>query len=318
MARNGSRHPKKKDTIRPDDRCRNRRISAIIESLRGKYKLKDLLEKLDISNSTYAYWRKRLKQGDKDKEIKEKILAIRKEHPNYGYRRITAQLRREGIIVNKKKVQRIVQELGIQVKSFSRKTKKYSSYKGVIGKISDNKINRQFKTNKPYTQITTDTTEFKYYEIDKEGNKQTKKLYLNTFLDMFNGEIISYEISKKPNLQPILKALDKAIEITNQSQNKRIFHSDQGWAYQIEKYTEKLEANGIIQSMSRKGNCLDNSPMENFFSILKQEIYYGRDFNSYEELTKTIDNYIRYYNEDRIKEKLGYMSPVEYRLMSNN
>lgn len=130
---------------------------------------------------------------------------------------------------------------------------------------------------------------------------------------MYNSEIISYEISKKPTLEPILKALDKAIEVTSVNKSEGIFHSDQGWAYQVNKYTSRLEEEGITQSMSRKGNCLDNSPMENFFGILKQEIYYGNKFYSYEELKETLEEYIEYYNKDRIKEKLGYLSPVEYR-----
>ena len=151
-------------------------------------------------------------------------------------------------------------------------------------KVADNKIKRNFKVEKQYTQITTDTTEFKYFEKDKSGNSKIKKLYLNPYLDMYNSEILSYEISKKPTLEPILKALDRAIKVTNTSKEKRIFHSDQGWAYQVKQYTSKLEENGITQSMSRKGNCLDNSPMENFFRILKQEIYYGNKFYSYEHL----------------------------------
>ena len=259
------------------------------------------------------YWQKRLNNPNKDVELEKKILKIRKENPNYGYRRITAMLKRLGLTINKKKVQRLVQKLKIQVKNFSRKTRKYSSYKGTVGKVAENKIKRNFKVEKPYTQLTTDTTEFKYLEKDKAGNNQIKKLYLNPYLDMYNSEIISYEISKQPTLEPILKALDKAIEITNINKDKRIFHSDQGWAYQIKQYTSKLEAEGITQSMSRKGNCLDNSPMENFFGILKQEIYYGKKFYSYEELKETIEEYIEYYNKDRIKEKLGYLSPIEYR-----
>lgn len=259
------------------------------------------------------YWQKRLNLSDKDEEIEEKILEIRKNNPNYGYRRITATLKRLGLIINKKKVQRLVQKLKIQVNSFSRKTRKYSSYRGTIGKIADNKIKREFKIDKPYTQITTDTTEFKYLEKDKTGTYQVKKLYLNPYLDMYNSEILSYEISKRPTLEPILKALDKAIAKTKKNKEKRIFHSDQGWAYQVKQYTLKLEENGITQSMSRKGNCLDNSLMENFFGILKQEIYYGRKFYSYDQLKETIEKYIKYYNEKRIKEKLGYLSPVEFR-----
>ena len=259
------------------------------------------------------YWQKRLDRPNKDEQVEKKILEIRKDNPNYGYRRMTAMLRKQGLLINKKKVQRLVQKLKLQVTSFSRKTRKYSSYKGTIGKVADNKINRNFKVDEPYTYITTDTTEFKYLEKDKSGNYQVKKLYLNPYLDMYNGEIISYELSKQPTLAPILKALDKAIEITSTNNDKRIFHSDQGWAYQLKQYTSKLEKKGITQSMSRKGNCLDNSPMENFFGILKQEIYYGKKFYSYEELKETIEEYIDYYNKDRIKEKLGYLSPIEFR-----
>ena len=156
------------------------------------------------------YWQQRLDRPNKDEQVEKKILETRKDNPNYGYRRITAMLRKQGLLINKKKVQRLVQKLKLQVTSFSRKTRKYSSYKGTIGKVADNKINRKFTVERPYTQITTDTTEFKYLEKDKSGNCQVKNLYLNPYLDMYNGEIISYEISKQPTLEPILKALKKS------------------------------------------------------------------------------------------------------------
>ena len=140
------------------------------------------------------YWQKRLNKPNKDVELEKKILKIRKDNPNYGYRRITAMLKRLGLIINKKKVQRLVQKLKIQVKNFSRKSRKYSSYKGTIGKIADNKIKRNFKIEKPYTKITTDTTEFKYFEKDKSGTYQIKKLYLNPYLDMYNSEILSLSL----------------------------------------------------------------------------------------------------------------------------
>ena len=225
-------------------------------------------------------------------------------------------LRRLGVLINKKKVQRLVQKLKLQVTNFARKSRKYYSYKGTVGKVAPNRIKRRFNTSVVHQKITTDTSEFKYYESDKSGNTQVKKLYLNPFLDMFNGEIISYSITSSPTLEAIITSLEEAILKTSDCKFKRIFHSDQGWAYQLKQYTNKLEDNGILQSMSRKGNCLDNSPMENFFGILKQEIYYGRTFKSFSELKKTIEEYIKYYNEDRIKEKLGYLSPVEYRKLN--
>lgn len=270
----------------------------------------------NFPKSTYMYWKKRFDRENKDAHFEEEIIKIREEHPNYGYRRIHAMLKRTGYTINKKKVQRLIQKLNLQVTNFTRKSRKYKSYKGTIGKIAPNRINRRFNTCVIHQKITTDTSEFKYYEIDKYDNLQIKKLYLNPFLDMYNGEIISYSISKTPNLDSIIKPLEVAIEKTSDCKFKRIFHSDQGWAYQLNQYTSKIKKNGILQSMSRKGNCLDNSPMENFFGILKQEIYYGNTFKSFNELKNTIEKYIKYYNEKRIKAKLGYLSPVEYRKLN--
>ena len=141
-----------------------------------------------------------------------------------------------------------------------------------------------------------------------------KKLYLDPFLDMFNGEILCYGISKNPSAMSILSAQKQAIEITSDCLYRRTFHSDRGWAYQMSAYSQALKENKIFQSMSRKGNCYDNSIMENFFGILKQEIYYGNTYYSFDDLKEAIEKYIKYYNEKRIKEKLGWMSPVEYRL----
>ena len=222
--------------------------------------------------------------------------AIFPEHKDYGYRRIKGELGNRGFRVNKKKVQRIVQKLGLQVTSFMHKSRKYSSYKGKVGKVAPNRINRRFHTNIPHQKITTDTTEFKYYQVDEKGRMIIKKLYLDPFMDMCNSEIISFGISQRP------------------SPYRRTFHSDQGWAYQMKAYVHSLKENKIFQSMSRKGNCHDNSVMENFFGIMKQEMYYGKVYYSYDELKNAIEKYIKYYNEKRIKQKLGWLSPVNYRI----
>lgn len=290
-------------------------MARIIYSLRGKFKLKDLLLCTGLSRQTYSNWKKRIEQADPDQEILEKILEIRKEHKDYGYRRITAELHRRGIIINKKKVQRIMQEHNLQVKTFTRKSRKYRSYKGKVGTVAPNLIERQFDTPVLHQKIATDTTEFKYYEVDADGRMITHKLYLDAFLDMGNNEVISYSMDKHPSYKNVLTALEQAIQVTSDCPYRRIFHSDQGWVYQKHPYTHRLEDEGIFQSMSRKGNCLDNAVMENFFGLLKQEIYYGVVYHSYEELETAIKKYIKYYNEDRIKEKLGWRSPVEYRLM---
>ena len=230
------------------------------------------------------YWQKRFNKENPDKELEEKILEIRREHKDFGYRRIYGELRKSGVVINKKKVQRLIQKLGLQVNSFTRKSRKYSSYKGTVGVVAKNRVNRRFKTNVIHQKITTDTTEFKYYEVDSKGRMTIKKLYLDPFLDMYNSEIISYSISQRPSAQGIMTALTQAIKATDDCKYRRTFHSDQGWAYQMKAYAKTLKDNKIFQSMSRKGNCLDNSVMENFFGILKQEIYYGQTYYSFEEL----------------------------------
>lgn len=131
---------------------------------------------------------------------------------------------------------------------------------------------------------------------------------------MFNSEILSYSIDRSPSAINVMTALDQATQVTSDCPYRRTFHSDQGWAYQMKSYTDCLKAERIFQSMSRKGNCHDNSVMENFFGLLKQEIYYGVIYYSYEELKSAIEKYIKYYNEKRIKERLGWMSPVQYRI----
>lgn len=133
-------------------------------------------------------------------------------------------------------------------------------------------------------------------------------------MDLFNREIISFKVTEQPNGESIMKALNDAIKASESCTYRRTFHSDQGWAYQMQTYGEKLASHKIFQSMSRKGNCLDNSPMENFFSIMKQEMYYGKVYRNYKSLEKAIIDYIFYYNNYRMKEKLNGLSPVEYRL----
>lgn len=259
------------------------------------------------------YWQKRFDRKDPNEDLLQTMRSIREEHKDYGYRRICGELRKQGITVNKKRVQRLVQAYGMQVNSFTRKSRRFSTYKGVVGRIAPNRVNRRFSTCIPHQKITTDTTEFKYYETDDKGHVSIKKLYLDPFMDLWNLEILSYGVSGRPSAPSILTALEKAIDATNDCRFRRTFHSDRGWAYQMGAYQQTLKKHRIFQSMSRKGNCYDNSPMENFFGIMKQEMYYGQIYNSFSDLKEAIDRYIRYYNEKRIKASLGYRSPIEYR-----
>ncbi len=259
------------------------------------------------------YWQKRFDRVNPDQKIEEAMQEIRNKHKNYGCLRITNELKKYGFHVNKKKVQRLIKKLGLEVTAYTRKSRRYNSYRGKIGTVAKNLIHRRFYTSVCHQKITTDTTEFKYFETDTRGVVRQKKLYLDPFMDLFNSEIISYRISGKPSAVAVMEGLEEAIRLTNDCVYRRTFHSDQGWAYQMKAYGQKLKQHKIFQSMSRKGNCLDNSPIENFFSLLKQEIYHGEIYHSFDELKTAIDQYIDYYNNERMKKKLNWQSPVQFR-----
>lgn len=264
-----------------------------------------LLEMAGIARSTYYYYLKRLKMPDKYQRVKENIHAIFHENRGrYGYRRITLELKNRGYKINHKTVQRLMTEMDLKCMV---RIKKYRSYRGEIGKIAPDLIKRDFHAQKPNQKWTTDITEFSLFG---------KKLYLSPILDMYNGEIVSYSICEHPVLEQVMEMLDKAFaKIPDGTQ--LIFHSDQGWQYQHQKYQHRLRQKGIRQSMSRKGNCLDNAIMENFFGLLKSELLYLRDFDSFEEFRAELETYIEYYNNQRIKSKLKGLSPVQYRIQSS-
>lgn len=138
---------------------------------------------------------------------------------------------------------------------------------------------------------------------------------MSPILDLYNGEIISYAISERANFEQITEMLDKAFEKLPDNSGL-IFHSDQGWQYQNARYRKRLSDKGIRQSMSRKGNCLDNAVIENFFGLLKSELLYLREFSSFEEFQTELERYLKYYNHNRIKTKLGGLSPVQYRIQA--
>ncbi|EMF0413913.1 IS3 family transposase [Enterococcus faecium] len=278
-----------------------------------RFKLVELLETLKFPKATFMYWQKRLDRKNPDQEIEAEMLKVREKHKDYGCLRMTNELRNRGFSINKKKVQRLIKKLGIKVTAYTRKSRRYNSYRGQVGAVAKNRIHRRFYTSICHQKITTDTTEFKYHEVDAKGIIRQKKLYLDPFMDMFNSEILSYRISEKPNALAVMEGLEEAIQTTNDYPYRRTFHSDQGWAYQMKAYRNKLKEYKIFQSLSRKGNCLDNSLMENFFGLLKQEIFHGKVYNCFEELKSAIDSYIYYYNNERIKQKLNWQSPVQFR-----
>ena len=269
--------------------------------LRHLHDLRLLLGHAKLARSSY-YYHSKPQPVDKYSEIKESIRAIYHRHKGrLGYRRITVLLKQKGHVINHKTVLRLMRLIGL--KSVIR-VKKYKSYKGDLGKIAPNILARNFKAAQPNEKWATDITEFKV---------AGKKLYLSTVIDLFNAEIISYEISSRPIFQQVETMLKKSFKKLA-ADSKPILHSDQGWQYQMKQYQRLLKQNGITQSMSRKGNCLDNAVIENFFGILKCELYYIDKFRSIDHLRHEIKEYINYYNNDRIKLNLNGMSPTQYRV----
>ena len=235
---------------------------------------------------------------DKYEATKAEITAIYHENKGrYGYRRITTELHNRNFPLNHKTVQRLMKELGLV------RMKKYHSYKGEVGKTAPNLLNRDFHAEKPNQKWVTDVTEFSLFG---------EKLYLSPILDLCSSDLVSYTISDRPVLSMVTSMLDKAFEQIPDNTNL-ILHSDQGWQYQHRQYQQMLRRKGIRQSMSRKGNCLDNAVMENFFGLLKSELLYLQEFYSMEHFKQELIEYLDYYNNRRIKAKLKGLPPAIHR-----
>ncbi|MBR2472953.1 MAG: IS3 family transposase [Clostridia bacterium] len=295
---------KKTERLSSCGRAKEREKALIVSELRHRYPLKDLLELSGIARSTYYY---HIKQQEKDKYAAEKEYiaeVFKKNNGIYGYRRITDQLRKKGYSINHKTVLKLMKSLNLKGKQS--KSGKYHSYKGEVGKIADNILKRDFTASKPFEKLTTDVTEFKVCN---------DKVYFSPILDLFNREIVSYSISLSPNLQQVREMLTGLFAKLPDTA-RPIFHSDQGWQYQHAEYQRLLAEHNITQSMSRKGNCMDNGAMENFFGRLKVEMFYGEQFESVENFIQALEEYICYYNNERISLKLKGMSPVQYRTHS--
>jgi len=266
--------------------------------------LRMLLITAKLPRSSYYYHLKHREEPEKHGCEQEAIKQICIENKGrYGYRRVTLELHNRGFNTNHKLVMKFMKQAHL---TCTLRKKKYHSYRGEVGKIAPNLLKRDFKAVKPNSKWTTDITEFNLFG---------QKLYLSPILDLFNGEIISYTLSKSPGFHQVTDMLQKAFE-KNPDCSHLILHSDQGWQYQMRQYQKMLKDKGIRQSMSRKGNCYDNSVMENFFGILKTEFYHKRRFSSIDQFSNELSEYIDYYNNRRIKVKLKGLSPVQFRTQS--
>jgi transposase InsO family protein len=262
----------------------------------------ELIKVAGIPRSTYYYWEKRLNRPDKYAEVKTKIENIYHEHKGrYGYRRIAKELKKHDIYHDPKTINRLMNEMGLKCEV---RMKKYRSYKGNVGIAAPNILQRDFQANKMNQKWVTDITEFHLF-----GEKR----YLSPVLDLCNGEIIAYSVMKRPVYQLVDDMLKQAV-MSLRPEDQVILHSDQGWHYQMKKYQKTLKQYGITQSMSRKGNCLDNAVIESFFGLLKSELLYLQEFENIEHFEKELADYMHYYNRKRMKAKLKDLSPVEYRI----
>lgn len=257
-----------------------------------------------MARSTFYYHKKRLAACDKYEPEKRAIADIfHRNRGRYGYRRITLELRNRGYSMNHKTVSTLMLSLGLKCEV---RMKRYRSYKGGVGRIAPNMLERNFKAERPNQKWATDVTEFSI---------QGTKCYLSPIIDLYNREVISYNISYRPTLDLVMSMIDDAF-VKIPDQTNLILHSDQGWHYQHGNYQFRLKQKGVQQSMSRKGNCLDNAAIESFFGVLKSELLYLQKFNSIEHFQKELEEYIDYYNNRRIKAHLNGMSPVNYRTHS--
>lgn len=273
----------------------------MVNELKAEFNLSCLLKATGLPRSVYYYHRKMLAVVGSDAGLKAQIQAIYHQHKGrYGYRRVTLTLRSAGTLINHKRVQRLMNELGLKSKV---RPKRYRSYKGHVGIIAPNLVNREFVANRPNQKWVTDVTEFKVGD---------QKVYLSPIIDLFNREVVSYEVRQSVKLSLVTDMLKSAISKLGQHE-KPIVHSDQGWQYQNKQYQQQLREKGLTQSMSRKGNCLDNAVAENFFGILKTEMFHNEVFKNADDLIEQIKEYIDYYNNERIKQKLKGLSPIEYR-----
>lgn len=261
-----------------------------------------LLSVSGLARSTFYYHHAKLDRADPHADLKARIEQIfNTNKARYGHRRIHIELRKLGWRVAKKTVLKLMRALGLKCKTRSRK--RFSSYQGEVGKIAENLLKREFCAGRPNEKWVTDVTEFKVGE---------QKLYLSPILDLCDRSIVAFSTSRNPTIEFAVSSLRDAIRQLP-ADAAVLVHSDQGFHYQHAKWRSALAEAGATQSMSRKGNCLDNAVMENFFGHLKEEMFHHDSFDSIEELEREIHDYIAWYNTERVSLTLEGMSPMEYR-----
>ena len=294
----------KKDPAADPAALTNREKTVLITKLRSSYRLSDLLESLEIAKSSYFYQKGALSASDKYDALSIRICELFAENRQcYGYRRIHALLKAEGTPVSEKVVRKIMRQNSLEVKR--KRTKRFNAYAGEIGKAPDNVVNRDFHALVPNEIWLTDISEFAI---------PAGKAYLSPILDCFDGMLTSWSIGTNPDAKLANSSLEAATK-TLQEGECPTTHSDRGGHYRWPGWVEIIESNGLTRSMSKKSCPPDNAACEGLFGRIKNEFFYGRDWSSttMEDFINQLDDYLHWYNEVRIKESLGWMSPLQYR-----
>ncbi len=263
-----------------------------------------LLQIAGLPASTYHYWRARFDDPTFPQVDARAVAAVAKfddEKGRYGYRRIRLLLQDDGIFLSRKTVYRLLKRHN---RSCRIRARRYNSYRGSIGVVAPNLVQRCFHRNRPNQLWVTDVTEFKV---------AGRKVYLSAIMDTFNNEIVGYSTAVSPTVSFVTRSLKQALA-SRLIPAGMIIHSDQGFQYQHRTWRNILAQAGCKQSMSRKGNCYDNAPIESFFGHMKDEMHMTTTYTSVPELIQAIDDHIRWYNYERIQEKLGGMTPKQFRV----
>ena len=266
-----------------------------------------LCEYLHLSRGAYYRWVKDpVSYSERyNQEISEKLKEIHEAHPDMGYRRLRDELDKNyGIAVNDKRILRICRTEHIQ-STIKWKPKSCTKNSDDPAHIAKNYLNRDFHADAPNEKWLTDVTEFKYHTDD-----EVHKVYLSAILDLYDRRIVAFRIGTHNDNALVLNTFDDAV--VHEPGAHPLFHSDRGFQYTSKMFSARLKNHHMRQSMSRRGRCLDNGPMEGFWGLLKREMYYGRRYTSREDLVTAIESYIGYYNTGRIQRKLHLMTPVEY------
>jgi putative transposase len=283
----------------------NREKTLLVDALKHTYRLPELLANLDLARSSYFYHCARLRIPDKYAEARQVLAEVfHGNHRCYGYRRMRAALHRRQLRISEKVVQRLMKQECLVV-AVNRK-RRYGSYLGEISPAPDNILNRDFRATAPNEKWLTDITEFQI---------PAGKVYLSPMIDCFDGLVVSWTIGTRPDSELVNTMLDAAIDSVKGRELRPLVHSDRGGHYRWPGWLTRMSNAKLIRSMSRKGCSPDNSACEGFFGRLKTELFYPRNWQdvSVDQFMETVDSYIRWYNEKRIKVSLGSLSPLEYR-----